>query len=257
MNGSKGQNLPIMNAIFVSVTLHAMAGWLFLNIARDMTNRGIVPPIEFFVVQPPPEHAAPVSSPAIAKQTSKKVVAPLRQLLSQTPVMATKPAKETPVAPNQPKQRVETAQPPSPVPLIAASLRAKEPSVHVAGPTATAGTAVPSASNKSVAARGAIVAGNDAGTITGPSYGAAYLHNPSPPYPPIAHKLRLQGTPVVRVLVSPEGQPENVFLGKTSGVRVLDDAAVEAVKRWTFVPARRGNNRIAAWVDVPIHFHPE
>jgi len=44
-------------------------------------------------------------------------------------------------------------------------------------------------------------------------------------------------------------------LEKTSGVRILDDAAVEAVKHWTFVPARRGNTRIEAPVNVPILFH--
>ena len=54
MNDLKGQNLPIMNAVVVSLTLHALAGWVFLNIAQDMTNHRFVPPIEFFVV--PPRH---------------------------------------------------------------------------------------------------------------------------------------------------------------------------------------------------------
>jgi protein TonB len=95
------------------------------------------------------------------------------------------------------------------------------------------------------------------GTVIGPSYGAAYLHNPPPSYPAVARKLKLQGTAIVRILVSSEGQPKNVELEKTSGVRLLDDAAVEAVKHWSFVPARRGNNRIAAWVNAPIRFRLE
>jgi periplasmic protein TonB len=35
---------------------------------------------------------------------------------------------------------------------------------------------------------------------------------------------------------------------------VLDDAAIEAVKGWTFVPATQGGQPIAGWVTVPIDF---
>ena len=165
--------------------------------------------------------------------------------------------QRNPVVPSQIKQKVEAAPPPSPVPPIAASPQAKEPTSFHSVPASAAVAAVPVASRAPAVSRSAAEGNTDTGTVIGPSYGAAYLHNPSPPYPPVARKLKLQGTAVVRVLVSPEGQPKSVELEKTSGVRILDDAAVEAVKRWSFVPARRGNNRIAAWVNVPIRFHLE
>lgn len=90
--------------------------------------------------------------------------------------------------------------------------------------------------------------------VTGPVYDAAYLNNPRPPYPAAARRLKLQGTAVVRVLVSPAGLPEKVALEKSSGARILDDAAMEAVQHWSFAPARRGDRPIAAEVDVPVRF---
>jgi len=254
MNGLRGQNLPIMNAVAVSLTLHILAGWLFLNIARDMTNLHVVPPIDFFVVPPPPEQVTPATPRAVPKPAQKN--APLPHSRQVLPLAA--PARPEPAAPASPvKQNVAVTPPPSPVQPIAASPRAKEPSSFHAVPALAAVAAAPAASMMPAASRSTAEGTSDTAAIIGPSYGAAYLHNPSPPYPPVARKLKLQGTSVVRVFVSPEGQPKNAELEKTSGARVLDDAAVEAVKRWSFVPARRGNNRIAAWVNVPIRFHLE
>jgi protein TonB len=90
--------------------------------------------------------------------------------------------------------------------------------------------------------------------VIAPVFDAAYLKNPAPAYPPAAKRLRLQGTAIVRVLVNLEGKPESVRLETSSGASVLDDAAVEAVRHWTFVPARQGSRPIVAEVDVPIQF---
>ena len=38
---------------------------------------------------------------------------------------------------------------------------------------------------------------------------------------------------------------------------VLDDAALQTVRRWRFVPARRGDTPVESWVDVPIIFRLE
>ena len=93
-----------------------------------------------------------------------------------------------------------------------------------------------------------------ASVVVGPVFDAAYLKNPKPPYPPIARRMKLEGTVIVQVLVSSEGKPEIVRLGKSSGSSVLDQAALTAVQNWSFVPARQGNNPISAWVDVPLRF---
>jgi protein TonB len=38
---------------------------------------------------------------------------------------------------------------------------------------------------------------------------------------------------------------------------MLDQAALQAVKQWHFVPAQRGGEAVAAWVEVPIVFRLE
>lgn len=51
--------------------------------------------------------------------------------------------------------------------------------------------------------------------------------------------------------------PYFLFVGpyaSSSGRRMLDTAAVAAVKRWTFVPAKRGDEAVDGWVNVPIDF---
>jgi TonB family protein len=91
-------------------------------------------------------------------------------------------------------------------------------------------------------------------SVIAPIFDAAYLSNPIPEYPSAARKLRLQGTVIVRVLVTPEGKPDVVQIEKSSGVSLLDGSALKAVKKWSFVPARSGDHSVSAWVDVPIRF---
>jgi len=90
--------------------------------------------------------------------------------------------------------------------------------------------------------------------VVGPSYDAAYLNNAPPRYPAVARRMKLQGTSTVRVLVGTDGHPEQVRLEATSGVGVLDEAALEAVQGWRFVPARQGETAVAAEVNVPLRF---
>ena len=91
-------------------------------------------------------------------------------------------------------------------------------------------------------------------TVTAARFDAAYLNNPRPGYPPLSRRLREEGQVTLRVLVSPDGSPAQVELRASSGSERLDRAAREAVARWRFVPARRGDTAIESWVLVPIVF---
>ncbi|ENO95079.1 TonB family protein, partial [Thauera phenylacetica B4P] len=91
-------------------------------------------------------------------------------------------------------------------------------------------------------------------TVTAARFDAAYLNNPRPGYPALSRRLREEGQVTLRVLVSPDGQPAQVELRTSSGSERLDRAAREAVARWRFVPARRGDIAIESWVLVPIVF---
>jgi len=81
-----------------------------------------------------------------------------------------------------------------------------------------------------------------------------YLKNPPPAYPSNARRLRQEGLVLLSVEVNSDGQPTSVNLKESSGFKLLDDAALKAVQRWKFSPAKLGMVSVASRVDVPIRF---
>ncbi len=90
--------------------------------------------------------------------------------------------------------------------------------------------------------------------VTPASANAAYLKNPAPEYPSLAQRRGWEGTVVLRVQVLASGKPGEIQIQKSSGRQQLDDAALAAVKRWSFVPAKQGDVAQVGWVSVPIDF---
>ena len=90
--------------------------------------------------------------------------------------------------------------------------------------------------------------------ITPASANAAYLKNPAPEYPQMAQRRGWEGTVLLRVEVLPSGKPGQIQIQKSSGRDALDTAALAAVKRWSFVPAKQGDVAQTGWVSVPIDF---
>jgi len=90
--------------------------------------------------------------------------------------------------------------------------------------------------------------------IVAARYNAAYLNNPEPKYPPMSRRLGEEGKVLLRVRVTADGQAAAVELEKSSNFERLDEAAKQAVTRWRFVPAKRGDEAIEASVIVPIVF---
>jgi len=74
-----------------------------------------------------------------------------------------------------------------------------------------------------------------------------------PKYPEFAREAGIQGKVVLHVLVGKDGRVKNVKVAK--GVTGLNEAAMDAVKRWVFKPALSNNKPVAVWVEVPIDFH--
>jgi periplasmic protein TonB len=93
---------------------------------------------------------------------------------------------------------------------------------------------------------------NDA--VQPPRFDADYLDNPAPNYPALSRRSGEQGKVMLRVFVEPGGNAGQVLIAASSGFDRLDSAAIDAVRRWKFVPARQGENAIAGWVVVPINF---
>ncbi len=91
--------------------------------------------------------------------------------------------------------------------------------------------------------------------IIPPGFDADYLDNPAPVYPAMSRRMEESGKTVLRVYVEPNGKPSQIQVRAGSGSARLDQAAQDAVWRWKFVPARRGEEAIGAWVLVPIVFN--
>jgi protein TonB len=83
---------------------------------------------------------------------------------------------------------------------------------------------------------------------------ARYLHTPEPAYPASAREEGEEGIVILKVRISRSGFPEEIVLESSSGFRELDRAAIAGIRRWSFIPARRGDEPIEAWMQVPIRF---
>jgi protein TonB len=93
--------------------------------------------------------------------------------------------------------------------------------------------------------------------VTQPIFNADYLENPAPPYPSVSRKSGEQGRVILRVLVNERGTADEVQMRTSSGHPRLDESARETVRRWKFVPAKRGAEPVPAWVLIPISFRLE
>ena len=97
--------------------------------------------------------------------------------------------------------------------------------------------------------------GKSAGAL--PRYAGRGLSNAPPRYPYLARRRGQEGRAVLRVEVTADGRAAAVRLHESSGYRLLDEAALEAIKQWRFTPAKRGGIPVAGSVDIPISFKLE
>ena len=81
-----------------------------------------------------------------------------------------------------------------------------------------------------------------------------YAENPKPVYSLKAREKGYQGEVLLRVEVLSNGRVGQVEVKKSSGYEVLDQSALVAVKKWKFIPARKGEVAIPFWVNIPIKF---
>ena len=80
------------------------------------------------------------------------------------------------------------------------------------------------------------------------------LEQQRPAYPASARRARIQGTTLLAVLIADDGRVAEIVVKESAGHPDLDEAAADAVRRWRFTPARRGDDPIAMWVELPVEF---
>ncbi len=186
--------------------------------------------------QPEPTPVAQVEPPPPKPEPVKPVVKPPKPV---KPKPALKPTPERVIT----EKTVRLNTPPPEVEEVAEAKPAPVVKTAPALPQKTAVSAAKTAHPQTAPVK-----------TTAPQFNAAYLNNPAPEYPSSARRMGEMGRVILRVQVTASGVPSQVLILNSSGVDSLDEAALEAVQRWKFVPAKQGETPVAAWVNVPIQF---
>ena len=229
-------------ALVGSLVVHA--GALLLPLAPRRASEPVEPPRPLAVrIDSLPARAAPAPPAAEPAPAPKRAATP-----------------PPPAAPPAPAPTLVPSTPPTPPPVASVPVASSAPVVAAAPPPAPvtssdARTATPAVlPEKAAPAAAAAPARPAPAPVSAPVFDADYLHNPPPRYPPAAQRLRESGRVMLSVQVSATGMPERVELAASSGSPRLDQAALETVRRWRFVPAQQGGKAVAAGVLVPIVF---
>jgi len=81
------------------------------------------------------------------------------------------------------------------------------------------------------------------------------LKKVQPDFPALARAQRLSDTVIFRVLVDERGSVAEVQVLRYK-YAILRDAALEAVRKYTFRPARHQGVPVKTWHTVPVIFQP-
>ena len=175
--------------------------------------------------------------------------APAREaLLAPAPIMVALVAPGVDTHPEPPAER------PKPKPVTKTARRAD---TSLPQPVISAPPEAPARAEAPANSPPAPVATKEPESVTPPVFNADYFDNPAPPYPPLARRMSEQGRVTLRVLVNAAGAADDVQVRESSGFVRLDEAARDTVRRWKFIPAKRGTEPVPAWVLIPISFRLE
>ncbi|MGA8154218.1 MAG: energy transducer TonB [Terriglobales bacterium] len=78
------------------------------------------------------------------------------------------------------------------------------------------------------------------------------IHRVQPEYPPLARQARIQGTVVLRAVISTEGRIENLQV--LSGHPLLVPAAMEAVRQWRYRPYSLNDQPVEVETQITVNF---
>jgi periplasmic protein TonB len=237
--------------IGVSCLLHGgLVAGLILGqqwVASVVALQPPVLPVELVTLEAaePPREAAPPAAPRRERASLVRRSEPPRPREAATQKVE-EPASP-PVAPAPAPAEV------APAPASVATLPA------ISEPAPALGSSAPAASSTTVAlpASAPVVAAKPSGTAPD---GVSHTARPQggyqvrPTYPSAPRRLGIQGTTVLRVHVMADGRIGAVLVEHSAGHPDLDQAAMEAVRRWRFEPARRGADAVAMWVLLPVEF---
>jgi protein TonB len=231
----------LLLSAFIACAVHALVLWVNFGVSEPILA-STPTMIEVTLVAPPAAAAEPAPVPPAPEP--------------EPPPPEPEPEPAQPVAPPpplpEPEPEPEIAMEPVPLPepvtipqqnvslLSESSQVVEENRPHVASPQAPVGATRTD--------------GETAPTEAAVDVPTAYMRNPKPAYPQRARQLGQQGRVELLVEVLANGRVGRVDISASSGYDILDQAAADAVKRWRFVPARRGRRPVTSWVRIPVKF---
>ena len=80
------------------------------------------------------------------------------------------------------------------------------------------------------------------------------LSSIKPVYPEIAQEAGFEGTVVVQVFVDKKGRVQDTLILKGIPNTGLDEAAVTAIKKTRFRPAKQRERAVGVWISIPVNF---
>ena len=176
--------------------------------------------------------------------------------LMDAPAPKVEPAPPTPPAPPVPQKQTSPAVHKKHVARAPAQPQAQPLAVADTAPAAEVAaavvTAAPAEPAPAAAAPGPTAP--PAPAVQLPSSNADYLQNPKPTYPALSKRLGEQGKVIVRVLIGVDGTAHKAEIRQSSGFERLDQAALNTVLKWRYVPGKRAGVAEDMWFNVPINF---
>lgn len=169
-------------------------------------------------------------------------------------VQAPAPAPPPPPQPVEPPKPKPKPLPPKPKP-VPKPKPLPPPEKAITLPPEPAPTPAPAAAPAPVPAPVKAKADKSLGApVTPPRIDASRLNNPAPAYPSISRRRGEEGTVLLELLVLADGRVTDVKIKESSGYPRLDRSALDAVKRWRYKPAQRGDVAIEYRYLQPITF---
>ena len=219
-------------SVLAATAVHgALFGVAAIVLSHGSAEAVVVPtPVEVEVVAPRPDPIA-ATSPASA---------------AAVPARTPDPAPARPRIARRSREMALVGSPPAAASTDSAAV--------VDAPRAPAATQ--SVSSSLAAGAAAVRAPEPAAPGGGGSVSATprYHSNPKPDYPIPSLRRREEGIVLLNVLVQTDGTPAAISLNRSCGHPLLDRAALEAVHRWTFEPARAGGVPVSSLAVVPVRF---
>ncbi|MBW2939959.1 energy transducer TonB [Zhongshania aquimaris] len=221
--------------LFFVLFLHGGAIAAVFWLPSPKNNVLVMPTIQGVIIPAPPAEAVQIPSASKAPPPQKEVEPPPKPLPKPKPKPKPKPLPK-------PKQKL----PPLPkAPPSEKAIRREDQAEEPQSPPPPVQKTVKRAEedNKALGA-----------PITPPRHDANPLNNPAPAYPTISRRLKEEGIVILELLILPDGKVGEVRVKKSSGFKRLDKTAMKAVKRWRYLPAKRGDEAISYWYLQPLEF---